>query len=188
MVYKKVSFPLISRKMICNTKNFKKQLIISFKINESHKEFDFFNIQNNFDEEENKKTFTNIMNSNSIIIHRINNHHKDSFIVCFKNTLIIVHENSINYIDNLLKSNKEIIFYFDKIANNKFKNYEFKISESSTSNFRNNEIDQLSNHIAILENPTKVSSRLIQLVISKYLIEDSYIQSSKRPYKNKIFD
>ena len=172
--------------MICNAKNFQNQLIISFKINESHKEFDFFDVQNNFDEKENEKTFKNIMNSNSIIIHRINEHyHQNSFIVCFKNSLIVVHENSINYIDNLLKLNEEIIFYFDEIVNDKFQNYKFKISESK---FLTNEIDQLSNHIAILENPTKVSSRLIQLVISKYLIEDSYIQSSKRPYQNKIFD
>ena len=119
--------------MICNAKNFQNQLIISFKINESHKEFDFFDVQNNFDEKENEKTFKNIMNSNSIIIHRINEHyHQNSFIVCFKNSLIVVHENSINYIDNLLKLNEEIIFILMKLSminfkiiNSRFQNQNF---------------------------------------------------------------
>lgn len=98
-----------------NLMNFQKELCmkkIQFQICNLNYQYDFYYVQNHFSLFQNEDTYKNISESNLIIIDRIIN--DQYFIVCFKNTIIIIQSQQISYLDDLFCSNKELTFYLDE--------------------------------------------------------------------------
>ncbi|KAK8841493.1 hypothetical protein M9Y10_027112 [Tritrichomonas musculus] len=160
------------------------------------KKYTFLNIFQQFDKKQNYDLFQNYIESAAVIIaqNRPSRQHIDDkyFIITFKNTIIIIKQDSLSFLNPLFQGNPNLTICFLSEVKDIF-NQQIKISykEVILDSILKDEISQLKSELQVnkLSKPMVNIWNVIKSCISCYLIKQSYQKANfdRMKYFNKNF-
>lgn len=162
-----------------NENNFK---IGNQKLDRIVKSFTFVHISQEINIGTDEKIFSNFKESNVAIVNQFSeNTNTLLFIICFKQTIIIIEQTKIHLLDTLISFNPNLNFYF---LNNSDKNFvqsdKLKIKQQNkTINYQIYSFNKNFQFRQIMRAPMNQIWKVIQHCIAAYMIIESYEKLSK---------
>lgn len=143
--------------------------------------YSYYEVSSNYNYKNNQQTYQQMKDSKIVIISQYKENGNDYFIIGFRNTIINIKQDSINFLHSIFSYNTNLKICFLLNSKESFDyNINIQYNEINSDSMFEEEIENFIEQILIRQN-----NHLFKLVLSciaGYLIKNSYIKTKKIVY------